>query len=161
MVRPSWQNQTPDIPKPSTAPNGSAWCAFAITARRGDKFPFVGHVGDGNGYDRLIRNEELEVLISFYDLGTNGLADQYAELMRDGAAISQNREYLQAQNFDIGSVGELTAVPSLLKERWLYRIDLSIQIRRQVSRQYPVLNVLSIDGTLATDDGIQVPVSGP
>jgi hypothetical protein len=142
----------------------TAWCSIGIQTRRGDTFPFVGHDGDGNngnGLDQIIRNEELDLLCSFYDLGTNGMADFYAEIMRDGAIIAQNREYLQAQNFDLGFVGELTVVPSLLKQRWMYRVDLPIAVRRQVVRQYPVLNVESIAGSIICDDGVTLELSGP
>ncbi len=156
LVRPQYQKEPTNIPDA-----GEAWCSFRVLARRGDTFPFIGHSGEGDGYDQLIRNEELDLIASFYDLGTNGLADYYAELMRDGAIIAQNRAYLQAQNFDVGSVGDLISVPVLLKSRWQYRVDLSVQVRRQVSRQYPVLNIESIDGTLVSDTGIEVPVEAP
>ena len=146
LVRPRLQAEPPIIPDAATA-----WASIGIASRRGDAFPYVGHDGDGDGVDQLIRNEELDLLCSFYDLGTNGLADFYAELMRDGACISQNREYLKAQNFDVGFVGDLTAIPSLLKVRWLYRVDLPIQVRRQVVRQYPVLNVASVAGSVTSD----------
>lgn len=159
LVRPRLQSEPPIIPDAATA-----WASFGIAGREGDAFPFVGHDGTGsggNGLDQLIRNEQLDLLASFYDLGTNGLADFYAELMRDGAVIAQNREYLKTQNFAIGFVGDLTAVPSLLKQRWLYRVDLPLTIRRQVVRQYPVLNVLSIAGTVTTDSGVTAQLSGP
>jgi hypothetical protein len=156
LVRPRWQPEPPIIPDAAVA-----WCAIGIASRRGDTFPFVGHDGDGNGLDQIIRNEELDLLCSFYDLGTNGMADQFAELMRDGAVIAQNRAVLQAQNFDLGFVGDLTIVPSLLKSRWLYRVDLPIQVRRQVVRQYPVLNVVSVAGSVTTDSGLTVELAGP
>jgi hypothetical protein len=159
LVRPRLQAESPIIPDAATA-----WASFGIAERDGDAFPFVGHDGsqnDGNGLDQIIQNEELTLLASFYDLGTNGLADFYAELMKQGAAISQNREYLKAQNFDIGWVGNLTTVPSLLKVRWLYRVDLPIYVRRQIVRQYPVLNVLSIASSVTTDSDVTVELSGP
>ena len=103
----------------------------------------------------------MDLLCSFYDLGTDGQADYYATLLRAGVNISQNREYLQAQNFDLGFAGTLTIVPSLVKTRWLYRVDLPIEIRRQIVWQYPVLNILSIAGSVTTDSGVTVPLSGP
>lgn len=152
FVRPRWQPEPPIIPDAAIA-----WCAIGIRDRRGDAFPFIGHDGDGssgNGFDQIIRNEELDLLCSFYDLGSNGMADLLAELMRDGAVISQNREVLKAQNFDIGFVGDVIPVASLLKSRWLYRVDLPIQVRRQVVRQYPVLNILSAVSGILTDTGL-------
>lgn len=159
LVRPRWQPEPPIIPLAATA-----WASIGIQNRDGDSFPFVGHDGDGNngnGLDQIIRNEELDLLCSFYDLGTNGMADFYAELMRDGAIIAQNRAYLQAQNFDLGFVGKIIIVPSLLKQRWMYRVDLPIQVRRQVVRQYPVLNLESIAGSIISDAGVTVGLSGP
>lgn len=154
LVRPRLQSEPADVPDA-----GVAWCSIGVMHRAGDAFPFVEHIGDGDGCDQLMRNEELDLLCSFYDLGTNGLADFYAELVRDGVVISQNREYLKAQNFDLGFVGDMTVVPSLLKVRWLYRVDLAIQIRRQIFRQYPVLNVLSVQGTVTPDPGAAVPLT--
>ncbi len=131
-------------------------------ARRADTFPFIGHSGEGNGYDQLIRNEELDLVASFYDLGTNGLADYYAELMRDGAIIAQNRAYLQAQNFDVGFRWRFDHRPGPAEDRDGNTVSICrSQVRRQVSRQYPVLNIESIDGTLLSDTGIEVPVEAP
>jgi hypothetical protein len=159
LVRPRWQPEPPIIPNAAVA-----WCAFGIMSRRGDSFPFIGHDGaqnGGNGLDQIIQNEEFELLLSFYDLGVNGEADTLAELMKQGAVIPQNREVLKAQNFDVGWVGDISdPIPTLLKVRWLYRLDLPILIRRQIVRQYPVLNVESIAGSVTTDTGLTVELSG-
>lgn len=139
MVRPRWQPEPADIPDA-----GDAWAAIGITERPSDTFPYVGHDpagGTGDGADNLQRHEMLGVLASFYDLGTNGLADYYASLLRDGAAIAQNRETLETSGFNLIDVGDMTTVPSLLKSRWLYRVDLPFRLRRAIARSYPVLNV--------------------
>lgn len=153
MVRPRWQTEPPNIPVA-----GEAWAAIGIAARRADTFPYVAHDPSGNGADKLQRQEELDVLCSFYDQGTNGLADQLASLTRDNSAIAQNLEYLRAGAFALGYVGGLVSVPSLVKVRWLYRVDLPIVLRRQIDRVYPVENLLSATGTLETDVGLSKPI---
>src|SRR3979409_241705 len=93
MVRPVWQSEPPNIPDA-----GEAWCAFRITTRPSDKFPYVKHNADGQGADALQRHEELHVLCSFYDLGSGGLADGLCAQLRDGLSIAQNREILTLNN---------------------------------------------------------------
>ena len=58
----------------------------------------------------------------------------------------------------VGSTGRLVAVPELIKERWQYRVDLTIELRRQIYRAYPVLDVLEADVTLNMGG---VPAPGP
>lgn len=147
LVRPRYQAAPPNIPDA-----GEAWAAIGVTTRNSDSFPFIGHDPSGNGTDYLQRQEELVLLCSFYDLGTNGLADKYASLVRDNSVIAQNREVLAASGFALAYTGEMIAVPSLFSVRWLYRVDIPITLRRQIDRTYPVLNVLSAEGTIETDD---------
>lgn len=147
MVRPRWQAEPPNIP---TA--GTAWAAIGITSRPSDTYPYVRHDPTGLGSDELQRHETLNLLASFYDLGTNGLADNYAALLRDGAAIPQNLEPLTVAGMALVETGDPVAVPSLLKTRWLYRVDLPVSLRRQINRIYPVENLLSSQGTLLAND---------
>lgn len=133
LVRPRWQPQPPNIPQA-----GEAWAAIGITSRPSDTYPYV------NG-DYLQRHEVLNLLSSFYDLGYSGQADDLAARLRDGTAVPQNREVLTNAGFALISVGELVAVPSLLKQRWLYRVDLPIVLRREIERIYPVLTLESGD----------------
>jgi hypothetical protein len=154
LVRPRWQSEPPDIPIA-----GTVWCAFGITSRIKDTFAFTKHV-PGNadvGTDVLQRQEELHITASFYDLGSEGQADQYAELLADGFQIAQNREVLQSQGFAFVNSGDLTPMPVLLKERWQYRVDVELVIRRQIDRIYNVLNLESAQIEIDTDisGGIQ------
>lgn len=147
MVRPRWQAEPPDIPQA-----GNCWMAFGITNRESDQYPYVEH--EANGSDALQRHERLDILTSFYDTGVTGLADQFASLLRDGTAIAQNREYLTDAGMGLVKAGNLLTVPSLLKQRWLYRVDLEIVIRRQIDRVYPVRSILSTSGDIYTDTGL-------
>lgn len=149
MVRPRWQ------PEPGNIPDaGDCWAAIGITRRPSDTYPYVAFVDDANPPTyQMQRHEDLETLCSFYDLGSTGQADMYAALLRDGTAIPQNREPLRAGGFAFVSCGDITPVPSLLKSRWLYRVDLPLTLRREIDRNYPVLPVVEGDATLYANDG--------
>lgn len=138
-IRPRWQPEPPNIPSESTD-----WIAFGITKRTPDTFAAELHFGAGDGYNELRRHEVLEMLVSFY--GPN--ADLNASLFRDGIQIDQNREALSAQNMGLVETGEPIAAPELFKEKWLYRVDLPLSIRRQIVRDYTVQNILTANGTL-------------
>lgn len=150
MVRPRWQPEPPNIP---TA--GTAWAAIGVTSRPSDTYPYTREVlDDDGGYTELQRHEEISLLCSFYDLGSGAEADGFASLLRDGLAIDQNREPLFLAGMGLISAGEPTAVPVLLKSRWLYRVDLGVGIRRIIVRRYPVRTILSEVGTLETGEGV-------
>lgn len=147
MVRPRWQ------PEPANIPDaGTVWAAIGISDRASDDYPTVIHHGDGDGYDELLRHETLELLMSFYDLGTNGEASFYATQTRDGLAIAQNLEPLELAGMNLISTEEIRNVPSLLKSRWLFRVDLPIVVRRCIQRFYPVRNILSVPITVTVEN---------
>lgn len=151
LVRPRWQTEMPIIPNEATV-----WAAMGVTTRPRDTYPAIVHVAGGNsgrGYDELRRHETLHTLCSFYDTGVNGQADKFCALVADGLAIPQNREVLTLNGFGLVSTGDPTAVPSLWKERWLYRADLQIIFRRQIKRTYSVYNLLSAQGEIIADNG--------
>lgn len=150
LVRPRWQGEPPNLPVA-----GTAWIALGVAARRADRFPYVDIPQRGTSQDpifNLQRNEELDLLLSFYDLGTNGEADYYAALFRDGTAIPQNRELLFLNGFGLVDVGDSVAVPVLTQKRWLYRVDQRTTLRRMIQRTYAVNTVLSLDGELLAND---------
>lgn len=149
LVRPRWQAEPPNIPEA-----GECWCAFGINERFKDTNAYVWqNPGALNaGVTGLQRQEELHLLASFYDTGSNGQADKYAELLCDGFQIPQNREVLDANGYALVNTGQPTPVPSLLKLRWLYRVDVPVIIRRQIDRTYSVPNIQSADAELITDN---------
>lgn len=148
LVRPRWQ------PEPSLLPaEGTAWCAIGVTDRDADTYPYIGAVpGNAAGYT-MQRHEDFTLLCSFYDLGYNGQADTFAALLRDGLCIPQNQEILGLEGIFLVSDADLTPVPVLLKQRWQYRVDLAIKMRREIDRVYPVLTIESAQGTIQTGDG--------
>lgn len=149
LVRPRWQ------PEPANIPDAfNCWVAIGVTRRPNDTYVSIKHLPDadgGLGADLMERHETLDLLSSFYDTGVNGQADMYCSLLADGLQIAQNRELLDINGFGLIEASEPLVVPVLFKERWLYRVDLAIQMRREVLRQYPVRNVLSVHGTIVSD----------
>lgn len=162
FVRPAYQ------PEPSNVPTaGDAWMAFVIATRAADTFPWTGlrYKTEDDQTFNLQRNEELRILCSFYDLGTTGLADANASLLRDNLVIPENLEVLYSQGFALGYVEGLTQAPTILNSRWQCRIDLPVVVRRQIDRNYAVKNILTANGTVYTDvpddagDNYQFPIT--
>jgi hypothetical protein len=148
LVLPAFQGEPPVLPLSS-----NAWAAFNITSYPEDDFAQVAHDPAGNGglgWDLYEGNETIEVLVSFYDIGTNGAAAANAKLLRRGAAIAQNREPLQLAGFALRALGTPQPAPVLVKQRWQYRVDLPITLARRVVVAYPVQNVLTPDIQLHT-----------
>lgn len=143
MMRPRWQKEPPNMP-----PNNQNWAAVGVTNFKGDVFAAVVHNPSGQGSDTVFRQEELTVLASFY--GPD--AANYAALLREGLSVPQNREVLTANNMGLIEVSDITPVPSLLNERWQYRVDVTVGLRRAVLRTYPILNILSAEGSIVTDN---------
>lgn len=162
-LRPRWQPEAPNLPAA-----GTDWAAFGVVSRRAEPFAFVRHVSeaetDGAGFDEMQRHEELDVLVSFY--GPN--ADAYATALRDNAQIAQNRERLMLAGMGLIETSEITTLPSLMKNLWLYRQDITVRIRRIIVRQFRVESLLAADlklrvgqtvegGTINTDAVIPTP----
>lgn len=134
-VFPRWQPEPPNLPGQS-----ENWAALGIQSREADFNAVELHVNDINGgYDQIRRHEELDCLISFY----GPQADKYSHLFREGMQVAQNREVLSVNNMGLIGSGSLRTVPEMVKERWLYRVDLPFQLRRQIVRNYTVLNLQS------------------
>lgn len=145
LVMPRWQEEPPNLP-----PKGTDWCAFGIPTRRTDTYPVISHdpsAAGGEGADVLVRHEELDLLCSFYGPNNQGNATK----LRDGMGIAQNREPLLAAGMGLVSVGEPTKAPELIKNTWVGRSDLTVVIKRAISREYPVRNVVSAEGTIDTE----------
>lgn len=145
VIFPRWQKEPPNLPSV-----GVNWAAVGIVRRDPDTYAAILHDPDGGGGDELQRHETIEMLASFY----GPQADSYLEIFRDGLQIAQNREVLQLAGMGLVDTGEAIAVPSLVKDQWLYRVDITMTIRRQIRRVYPVLNILSSGGTITTDNGL-------
>lgn len=152
LVRVHWQTEPPEIPGA-----GNAWASFGIRDRAADDYAYFGHDGtldNGAGADVMQRHTFMTLAGKFYDTGVNGLADSYASQFRDGVLVSQNRWALVQNGFGVVRVGSMVSVPVILNQRWQYRVDLEIVLKREKIRQYPVRTFESSAGDIYTDGGL-------
>lgn len=148
LVFPRWQ------PEPPNLPDGD-WAALGINRSTATGYPYIDH--DPAGKDRFQRHEILSCLVSFY--GDN--SEHYATTLRDGLTIPQNNEPFLLAGFGFVSADEVTALPSLVKQRWLYRSDLTFTVMREIRRTYPVLNVERVLTNLRTSEGFTSSILAP
>jgi len=140
LVRPRWQPEPPNQPA-----NDATWIALGVVSRKSDAHASELHADDGTS-STIYRQQELSVLLSFFGPG----ADEAEARLREGVSLEQNRTYLTAAGFGLIDITDAIAAPALLNDRWQYRIDATLQLRRGVARKYPILNVLSLDETIKT-----------
>ena len=143
LVRPRWQPEPPQQPDFAID-----WCAFGLTDTEVDTFAYDKHDPAGQGVNRVQRDEVLTVLHSFY--GPNAHAN--CERLRDGFEVSQNRDFLRTNGITLIEVGKAQQLPALVKEKWVKRIDTTIQYRRRTSRTFQVLTITSAQGQIVTEE---------
>lgn len=157
-VRPRWQ------PEPGNEPDFETnWCAIGVLRRTRDVFTaelqIVDPDEDNDADDspqviRVVRNEILEIIASFY--GPN--SDANSELFAMGLGLAQNREVLLLNGFGLVEVQDTRTVPALIKERWLAGVDVPFRMRRQQIYDYPIATIIIVNGTLTLDDGEVIPI---
>ncbi len=142
LVRPAWQPEPPDMPAA-----GTNWVAHAIIDSDPDVNAVEMHEVAGNGDNLLIRHEVITWRVSCFGPG----AWATAGAIRDGLQIAQNREALVASGFGLVECGRAVPAPVLVKDRFRYRVDLSLAMRREIQRQFSVLSLLGEVGTLSSE----------
>jgi hypothetical protein len=140
LVRPRWQPEPP--PRPAFDVD---WVAFGVSVEPADTFAWQGTVGPD--YE-VQRDELVRVLHSFY--GPN--CESFERRLRDGLALSQNRDGLKANNINLIEVQDPVKLPRLLQEKWVQRVDVTIVYRRRTSRKYAVLPVEIFQAGLDNED---------
>lgn len=146
LIIPRWQPEAPNLPAV-----GTNWAALGIENGHITQYTYQAHhpaVGNTPGYDEYQAHEDLHILLSFY----GPLARTNAALWRDGIQIAQNREVLLLNNMGLVIVGDIVAVPALVKELWLRRYDISVTIRRELIRWYGVLDLVGADMTVNNEE---------
>jgi hypothetical protein len=149
-VMPRWQKEPPNIPGENVD-----WLSFGIVRREAETFAAEIHISAGDGSDEIRRHEILHILVSFY--GPN--ADNNLSILREGMQVGQNREPLGLAGMGIVGCEDSTTIPEMIKERWMYRVDLPFSIRRQIVRTYPILNILSSKTTIDNESNITYAIS--
>jgi len=160
LVRPMWQ-----FTLAQQLEQTGNWCAFGVMSSVPDANPVVEHLfGDditAPAGDRVIRHEELEVLVSFYGPG----AKSNVGLLRDGLAVEQNRYAARAAGLYFVDMEPARNAPDFINQQWIRRWDTSLRFRRMVARVYGVNNIVAAEIDLLDDTGhvdrkIQVPPDG-
>ena len=145
-VVPKWQPEAPNIGAITTD-----WLAFGITDKKTEGYPYIHHVNSSvtfpNGYDELIRHEVFRLSCSIY--GPN--ADNTSTILREGIYVPQNNEALWLNGMGLVHNTDIITMPELFKDRWVYKNILSITIRRNITIQYAIENILTASGTIYTD----------
>lgn len=142
MVRPKWQADPVNNPGLTTD-----WCALGVQLEDSDTFAFIQHITNEtypDGADVFQRHENLFINCHFY--GPNAGAN--ASKLRDGLFVAQNRDALTANGMGVYDMGKPRRIPDFLNERWYPRVDITIAVRRCVTRIYPILNIVSASGTI-------------
>lgn len=144
LVRPSWQPNPPPIPDIDTD-----WLAFGISAVRpeaGD--PYYRQLDTGEGL--TIRHEAIDVACTFY--GPNAVGN--AGALRDGMYIGQNRENLYLAGMGLVGFSDTIHAPELINDRFFDRADITMTLRREVRRTYPILHFVAAYGAIHANRAI-------
>lgn len=142
LVRPKWQPEEPVQPDIKTN-----WLAFGISSMQPSFNAYIAMNPDNT--TQLQRQEQLEVQVSIY--GPDAL--DYAGLLIDGFQIPQNQAGLLSANMGLVEVTKALHIPELINERFFNRYELQVILNRQVQRLYPILNFLSLTGTIYSQTG--------
>ena len=167
LVWPAWQVVIPNLPPVTTN-----WASFVVSDSETPGFIYEAHdpvfppngmppatspapATPPTGYDITIEHEELVILVSFYGPNARG----NAALMRSGLQVPQNREVLQLNGMGLISANKITTVPSIVNNQSYYRVDLPVRLRREIVRNYPVLDIASSQITVKSDTGATATVN--
>ena len=145
LVRPNWQEAPPKPPDIATN-----WLAFGVEVNAADANAWVDM--DADGVQHSQRQENLDVKCSFY----GPLAMSYAQIVRDGFQIQQNLEALRLANMGFVSTGAILQMPDLVNERYITKVVMSVHLRREIKRIYPVLSLEGAGGTINSESGDDV-----
>ncbi|HVI10228.1 MAG TPA: hypothetical protein VND65_18200 [Candidatus Binatia bacterium] len=143
----------------TTIASGETALEIRNLSSQGDTSATLFQMGIAGGVPltRVVRNQILEIIASFY--GPN--SDANSELFAMGLGLAQNREALLLNGFGLIEVQDTRTVPALIKERWLAGQDVPFRMRRQQIYDYPTAVLAAANGTLTLDDGEVIQISVP
>jgi hypothetical protein len=149
LVRPRWQPMPPTQPSPETT-----WAAVGLTQTEADNFPYFAHDGvtqlpgaPGPGVDRMQRHAKMTVMVSVY----GPESEHHAGILRDALYVQQNMEPLAAIQAKLYDVRDLARNVELVNQQYIDRIDVIMELRAQIDRVYPIMNLVGAKARLITD----------
>lgn len=145
MVRPKWQVEPPK--EPDLTVN---FMSMGIGVAVPDANGYVDV--DENGATVTQRHETLEIGCDLF--GPSAM--EIAGLIRDGFQIPNNLEGLRTANMGFVETSTARHVPDLVGERFIDRVVMSVFVRREIQRVYPILTILSANGTIYAPMGDEV-----
>jgi len=141
LVRPNWQENPP--PQPDIKTN---WISFGVNVSAPDANAYTNYNADGSFTSQ--RHETLEIGTDCF--GPDAM--YISGLIRDGFQIKTNLDALQLAKMGFVETGPARQIPDLVNERFVGRVNMSIFLRREVIRVYPVPNIISASGTIYAPD---------
>ena len=152
MIIPRWQIVPANLPDSFV----TDWMTFGVTRKSRDGTAYVEHnngdvpSGFPDGYDTSTRWEKFFVLCSIY-----GPNQEFTETaISQGIYIAQNNERLLQYRIRPITTNEVVMVPELIKNLWVQRWDLEIEMTRSTTFNYAVENLVSANGSAETDTGL-------
>ena len=133
LVRPNYQNEPG-----ATIGAGDTYAIFGLKNDTAIEYPETYHIGTGDGTTVVIDQVRKLLTVSFY----GELADDKADMFRRALHIGQNREALRRAGIAVVRVGNPEAVPELVNEKWLRRVDMEIVTVYEAVGKYDILNLL-------------------
>ncbi|WP_410523987.1 phage neck terminator protein [Raoultella ornithinolytica] len=140
VVYPRWTDPQIQIPK-----NGTTWCAFGITGIQEDFNPAY---RQGEESAEQWSHETVSLILCFY--GPQGLAT--ATRFRDGLLVPQNNDELNRSGLTFLQMGRIFNLPELINNQWVRRYDISVDLRRKITRTYNIASVIDGSVTITTGD---------
>lgn len=156
LVIQRWQEEPPVLPPVAYLANGdpgvNCWAAVGITGSKPLGYTQSVEINQGaatgTGFSQVQDFETFDVVCSFY----GPRADYYATIIRLGLiGCAQNREILQLLAIGTMNTSGRSRVPSLIKNIFMDRVDITLSFMRQVQIYYPVLYLLKGPATVVLD----------
>jgi len=141
LMFPRWQIDPPSMPDYTVT-----WGALGVSERRADTYASTIHISEDEGHDILIRQEEVDVMVSFYGPSSG----TYVLQLREGLQIKQNVETLFNNGLALVETSDIASTAEYVNQRWMSRYDLTLTIRRLIQLIYGIQNVLSSQGVVTT-----------